>query len=251
MGAWGHGLLQNDSAQDAFLGVMDDVEADISKLARRRPSEAMAGRLAGAVGLLLHLESWCSFHPEHDFSQTLAAVLTRHEPAFNFLPSRAAEVLRELMAGKWKELVHRPGKLDKTLAMSLFGTGEGFPMERGFGLREPAMSEHPDSARYVQEVADRLARKVRTDFRKRGVLRELYEEGADVIAALAVLLVIEPCQVDPNLFRTCWDLYRSATAGIEYDEPDFHVPHSNCLKAALQYGVDRFSPPGARTALGD
>src|SRR5262245_36071428 len=101
MGAWGHGLLQNDDAQDEFIGVMDDIEAGITKLARRRPSEEIAARLAGGVGLLLHLRSWCSFDEDHGFAATLKAVLVRHEPMFPVLPARAAEILRELKDGRW------------------------------------------------------------------------------------------------------------------------------------------------------
>src|SRR5689334_15114605 len=134
MGAWGHGLLQNDDAQDAFLGVMDDIEDNLKKLARRRPSDEMAGQLAGGVGLLLHLKSWCSFDEDRDFVPVLGGILTRYEPGFAGLPARAAEILREIKDGKGSDLVNRDGVLDKRLAIALFGEGKGFPMERGFGL---------------------------------------------------------------------------------------------------------------------
>ena len=85
----------------------------------------------------------------------------------------------------------------------------------------------------------------------------LYEEGGKSVAALAVLLVIEPCRVDPALFREWWALFRAANARQddeeqeEEDEDDFEVTYNRCLKQALQAALRKFSPPELPTHLED
>jgi hypothetical protein len=249
MGAWGYGLLQNDSSQDGLCDIHDRIEADVGKLARRRPGEAMAARLAGGIGLLLHLNAHYSFNSENAFFGQLDAALARQEPAFDTLPRKAATILRNLRANpeKGADLVDRTGPLDKQLQVGFFNKGKGFPMERRMGKREPALFEHPGSAAYVQEVADRCLRVVVAGFRKRGILRDLCREGGDIIAALATLFVIEPCAINPARLRDCWELYRAAAVGANYeDEEDFQNAYRACLRAALTAGIRKFSA-GAET----
>jgi hypothetical protein len=254
MGAWGHGLLQNDDAQDGLGEIHDDIESDITKLARRRPDETMAARLAAGIGLLLHLNAWYSFNPENAFYDNLQAALARQEEAFDLLPKRAGVILRHLREHpeKGAELVARTGPLDKQLQFAFFAKGKGFSMERRMGKREPALFEHPESAAYVQKLADRLLRVVTAGFRKRGLVQDLYREAGPIIASLATLLVIEPCQVNPQRLRDCWDLYRAANAGIDHgDEEEFDRSYRACLRTALEAGISRFSAGAKQKPLED
>jgi hypothetical protein len=244
MGAWGHGLLQNDDAQDGLCDVHDFIEDDIAKLARRRPAEAMAARLSAGVGLLLHLNAHYSFNPENAFFPLLNASLARQEPMLNALPRRAATLLRELHASpeKGAELVARTGPLARALQSAFFAQGKGFLMERRMGKREPALFEHPDSAAYVQKVADRLLRQVMAGFRRRSETSDLYRDGGRTVAALAILLVIEPCKINGELLRDCWDLYRAANAGMDRgDEEEFDQSYRACLRTAIDAGLHKFS----------
>jgi hypothetical protein len=271
MGAWGPGLLQNEAAQEGFKSVHEEIETDVTKLGRRRAAESMAGKLAAGVGLLLQLNDQQAFQTDSAFFTELQKTIERHEESFDSLPRRAATLLRELRANpdKGAELAARPGSLDRQLQTAFFGKGRGGANEWKFGKREPALFEHPDSAAYVQKMADHLLRLVSAGFRKRDQVREvyledakrtellrpdrnkkpkrtqerdLYREGGKTIAALAALLVIEPVQIDPLALRDVWDLYRAANAGMGDGEgADFARAYRASLHSAIEYGIRKFS----------
>jgi hypothetical protein len=237
MGAWGGGLLQNDDSQDGLAEVIASVEADILRLARRRPAGAVAARAGAGFGLLLQLSSWYSFDPENEKSARLLATLQRQEPAFGSLPKQANDILRHILRGKGIALAERPVKLDRRLQDAFFPEDVGdFPMQRTFGKREPSLFEHPEAARYVQEVADRLVRWVDAAFRRKDVLWYLYDDGGGrAVAALAVLLVLEPCRIDPGKFKAWHDRIREAPEE-ELEDADY----AKHLETALAVGIEKF-----------
>jgi hypothetical protein len=256
MGAWGRGLLQNDSAQDGLCEIIDSIAANALRLGRRRPGEAIAPRLGAAVGLLLQLEATWWFSAENECSARLLDALRRHQAQFEVLPKGAGALLQAVLAGKGASLAGRPGKRSRPLARALFATDVGdFPMQRAFGKREPALFQHPEAARYVQEVADRCARWAEAGFRKRSLARELSSyEGGRGIAALAVLLVLEPCQVSPDRLESWRGYFRAATAGQEESSTrplplhrrfrgldDFERDYRRYLELAFQFGLQKFS----------
>ena len=116
-------------------------------------------------------------------------------------------------------------------------------MERTFGYREPALFADPDAARYVQEVADRLASNIDSGIADDGMVADPCRE-ADFIAALGVLLILEPCWIDPDRFAAWRARFRKVQAEAEPGDPDeseFDAAYSACLEQALQIGIDRFS----------
>jgi hypothetical protein len=244
MGAWGRGLLQNDSAQDGLLEISDGIEADILRLLGRR-SEAVVGRLAAGVGLLLQLRIWHCFDPEHDFLPRLLDILEHHEPKFTVLPKTAIDLLGAIREGKGLELVSLDGQLPDDLAQAFFDSKPGFPMERPTGMRHPGMFEHPASAAYVQKVADRCVKRVSSGFRRSYEVSDLSREGGETISALCILLQLEPCQVPPENFRDWWDRYRAATASSDSEEDEsertFEIAYRRGLRLALDHGLRRFS----------
>jgi hypothetical protein len=217
MGAWGSGLLQNDDSQDGLAEVIDTVEADVLRLARRRPAEAVAARVGAGIGLLLRLSSWYSFDPENETSSRLLDVLRRQEPAFGCLPKPANDLLRHVLTGNGIELAERPGKLAPRLQRVLFATDvKDFPMERTFGAYDPSLFEHPEAVRYAQEVSDRLVRWVDAAFRRKDLIWYLYDDGGGrAVAALAVLLVLEPCDVDRAKWKAWLERVRAVKAADE------------------------------------
>jgi hypothetical protein len=246
MGAWGHGILQNDGVQDELCGVFDGIADDVRKLSRRRPDEKVAARAGAAVGMLLQLSAgyWLSEERERS-GPAIRAVLERQRPAFDKLPPAAAVILTDVLEGKGPELAHRKAPADERLARAFYGNRQdGFPMERQHGLREPSLFEHPEAARYVQEVADRLVKQLDRGFAAGAdVLADLAREG-DFLAALAVLLVIAPCRVDPDKFASWRARFRAALAesgDADPDEADFVRAYNACVELAFTLGIEKFS----------
>jgi hypothetical protein len=243
MAAWGHGLLQNEAAQGGLDEIIALIEDDVFRMKRRRPSEVIAGRFAAAVGVLFQLQSVDSFDEGKDFAGTMHAVFDRHEPTLEGLPERAQRVLRDVREGKGGELAARPGKIDAGVRKALFAASGDFPDQRSFGKREPCLFEHPESGKYVQKLADRCARIAQTGFRKRKIACDLCEEGGKTVAALSLLLFLEPCSISASRFREWLDLFWAATAG--QDERDSKTDLTNryrrSVEATLEAAMVRFS----------
>jgi hypothetical protein len=249
MGAWGCGLLQNDVSQDALVRFLQTIDADVARLRRRRPTADLAGRLAGAVGLLLQLMSVSSFDPDSERGATLLAVLQRQASAFPALPKTAIDLLGAIRAGKGLELVEQEGTLPAELAQAFFEEEPGFLTERGTGMYHAGLFEHSASAAYVQEVADRCVEVVQRGFADLGEPPEMWEEHGDEIVALCVLLQLQPCRVSAELFRDWWSRYHASEGddleGLEEYEQDYR----RCLWRALNYGLRRFSGKPKPTPL--
>jgi hypothetical protein len=244
MGAWGYGLLQNDSSQDGLLHVIRSVSDDVVGLRRRKPTPDSAGRLAGAVGLLVQLQMWHCFDPERDAGAALLAAVERHEPAFHVLPKTARDVLGAIRAGKGQEIVNQDGPLRGELLQALYegGPDSSFPMERGTGVWHAGMFEHPAAAAYVQEFAGRCFELVAGGFDDLGQPPEMWDEHGNEIAALCILLQLQPCRVPAESFRDWWGRYRAAEGDDDLANLEtFEIRYRRCVWRALNYGLMRFS----------
>jgi hypothetical protein len=241
MGTWGHGILQNDTAQDGLCEVLHWIADGILKLEKKRPSEKNAARLGAAVGLLLHLNAGYWFNPEHDFQARLLAILERHRSAFRHLPAGPARLLEEVRQGKGEELVNRDGPPNPALSAILFARDvPGFSMQRTFGRREPALFEHAEAARSVQEIADRCVACIDEEFDDDEMVGDLCRE-ASCMGAFGVLLEIEPCRVDPDKFASWRARYRDVRWEPSADEADFFARYDTCIEAAFRYGIEKFA----------
>jgi hypothetical protein len=245
MGAWGRGLLQNDDTQDALVDVLHGVANDLSKLRRRRANEAVAARAGAAVGVLLQLSAGYWFSAENDRDwPIIRTVLERQRPAFDELPAAAARLLTEVLEGKGSDLAGRDGPPNEPLALALYGNRrEGFLVERPFGLREPSPFEHPEAARYVQQVADRLVKQADKGFNDDDALNDISTDGGDAVVAVTVLLVLEPCRVDPERFASWRARFRAALAELTADGPldDYETELNEHLESAFALGIQKFS----------
>lgn len=248
MGAWGRGLLQNDTAQDGLVEVISSIEEDVAALAAgARPGERSAARLGAAVGLLLQLSSWHSFDPESEASATVVQAIDRHRPALSALPRKAAHILRRVAEGGGGELASRPAKLNRSLRRALFATESGgFPMERTFGKREASLFADRDAEAYVQKVARRCVELVDADFAEEDIVNDLARESM-AMGAFATLLVIEPCRVPVAKVERWRKAHRRAMAAFEVEgEPDesdaeFEEGYEKCLELAFRLMVRKFS----------
>jgi hypothetical protein len=61
------------------------------------------------------------------------------------------------------------------------------------------------------------------------------------IAALSVLLQLQPCRVSAELFRDWWSRYRAAEGDDLEGLDEYEEAYRRCLWRALNYGLLRFS----------
>jgi hypothetical protein len=241
MGAWGYGLLQNDDSQDGLLHFFDSIEEDVLALRTLPPTTDRAARLAAGVGLLLQFQIWSCFDATYSFLPNLEELLDASQAPILTLPKPVIDLLRGIREGAGAELVYREGPLPPELAEAFFANEPGFSMERGTGVREECLFEHPAAIAYVQEVADRAVALVEEGFVNDDI-GDAAREAGETIAAFTILLQLEPCKIDPGLFPQWWDLYVEAAAGNEIgEEGEFFAAYNRGMRQALEFGWRRFA----------
>jgi hypothetical protein len=239
MGTWGRGILQNDTAQDGLCEVIHGIFDDVVALGKKRATKKSVAKLGAGVGLLLQLSANYWFDEESKYWPQLRAVLESHRALFDSLSPEAALLLSDVLDGKGRELAARDAPGNARLGQALFATdSQGFSMERTLGFREPALFAHPEATKYVQTVADRLVGELDEGFDDDSVVEDPCRE-ADFIAALAVLLVLEPCRVDADHFASWRARFRTAQG--EYgDESAFFTDYNANLELAFELGIEKF-----------
>ena len=183
MGTWSDRLLDDDRALDLIGTISDRIETEIDDLRRAEASEEVAARCSGLVGLLLQV-SPDSF--SGDFGATVAHAISHLQAWLDPLPKDAEALLRRIAAGDGPALAERKGGRSGALRKTL---GDYIDHRR-----EPALFAHPASSRVVQEMAEQCASIIDDDLLDESV--DLY--GLDCMGALGVLLIIEPCYVQPE-----------------------------------------------------
>jgi hypothetical protein len=97
MGAWGHGILQNDTAQDGLVAVGDRLIELLAEFADT-PGVDWAAKAGAAVGLLLQFSPH-AFDPESPDHPVLIKTLTACKPHFSELPGKAGSILEAILKG--------------------------------------------------------------------------------------------------------------------------------------------------------
>jgi hypothetical protein len=224
MGAWDHGLLDNDCAADGLADLATSVAADIEVLGARRPSATTTARLGAAVGVLLQLSPH-EFRDEQ--GEALVAALTPHLGALARSPPGFRRLLLRVVDGGGEALAERPGRLPRGVAGLLHVGARGCP----FGRREPALFVGDAAAAYVQSVARRCVRRVDDDLDDDSVRSDLCREGTGM-GALAALLVLEPCRVSARRLASWRRKARRGLAELE-DPDDDELPFQRAYYANL------------------
>lgn len=248
MGTWGYGILQNDSAQDGIGDLARTIEDDVAGLADRPATVEAAARAGAAVGLLLQFSEY-SLNPESEASAGIRRGLKAQEPAFDALPGKAGSILRGVLEGTHPGLEDRLADLDERVVEALIGPAEEereFPTQRAFGRREPDLFAHPEAARYAQEVAERCAGLVDEDFEDDEIVDDLCREST-AIGPLGLLLLIEPCRLDPDRVEAWRERAAEGFATMEEDladeDPDgeleFYAVYRACLDKALAVAAEK------------
>src|SRR5687767_8437830 len=100
MGTWAHGLLDNDTACDALLGLCSEIRGDIERFGK---DPHATSTLCAAVGILLQLS-------DYDFeahAEQIVAAVAAHAAQIAALPSDARTVMNAVAAGDGKALAER------------------------------------------------------------------------------------------------------------------------------------------------
>jgi len=187
MGTWDHGILDNDTSLDGLGELEHGIIEDIVALGAAKPSLVVAGKLAGAVGVMLQLSAY-HFSAEPAAAKIVAAI--KAQTAIAKLPKGAQSVLKEVAAGRGEQLAKRPAKM-KASHVALLHTGS---KSSGFGLREAALFTTAGAITYVGVVAKRSVEMIDEDFEDADQWSDLCREGMGM-GCLAVLMVLEPVRV--------------------------------------------------------
>lgn len=181
MGTWGNGLFDGDGPLDVIGDIGGWIEGQVQELSEAEPTVESAGRLAGAVGLLLQLSPY-SF--EGEFSETIRSAIVRHRKAMEGFSEQALSLLDTIAEGSGKKLADSLGDRSEALKQIL---GEYVNHPR----HEPLFES--DAARaLVQETAEYCVEQLEEMLEDEDL--DLYEL-ADPVGAVGVLLLLSPCRI--------------------------------------------------------
>lgn len=248
MGTWDDGLLDNDTALDGLAELVDGVVQDIESIGAGKPTAAAAGRLAGAIGVLLQLAP-DRFEKGEPAGERLAAAVRGQAKGVARLGAGARRVLGKLAAGEGLAPAERRGRMARTHAALLHAGSE----ESRFGRRVPALFAGAAGAAYVRAVARRCVAMVAEDFEDPANWGDLCREGIG-IGGLAALLVLAPCRVAARTIAGWRSKARRGLAGLEAEDDEelgFHRGYYRNLDRVLGILMRRFAaPPSARRGAG-
>ena len=243
MGAWGYGILQNDTAQDGMCDVANRIEADIVEMASTS-SEETAAKLAAATALLLQFSQY-SFNPDNRFHKKLIAALTANCEHFGQLPGSSEATLNEIIDGGGTELALRDGEIDAEIDKALHSDeNEGFIMQKAFSVVEQDLLQHPTSRAYLQAVVDAIVAEVDEGFADDEAVSDLSRD-AIFMGPFGLLLILPKCDVNPNKFRQWQQRFHDVWADIEPTkdevEKEFEDKYNAYLELAFKCGCERFA----------
>ena len=243
MGAWGYGILQNDTAQD---GMCDAAERSHSMLPgfAENPGPDTAARLAATVGMCLQFSRYLFDADSPSHAQLLQAIEANRQYLAQ-LPGKAESILLSVLDGQGLELADRGEDLPDDLEKAFRGFDpSNFPTQKIFGERHGDLFQHPESARFTQEFVDRLVKQVDEGFADEDMLDDLAREG-DFMGPLGLLLIIEPCKIDSKKFaqwrKQFQDVWKNLEPRNDEMEIKFEASFRPCVELALDYGFRKFS----------
>lgn len=247
MGAWGYGILQNDTAQDGMCEVARYIEEEISSLSERS-NEQNAALIGAAVGLLLQFSPY-SFNPENEFYNKLIHFLNQNKKYFIHLPKEAAQILNSIIDGQGSELSERHREIDHNIYIALYSNerNEG-PIQRflqkDISVCEDALFEHPVAIRYLNHITEYLVKKIDEDFSDDEVVADLSREGM-FMGAFSLLLLLPHCRVSPEKFQQ-WrnrfhEVWKHVEPSTDETEKRFENQYNKYLELAFQCGIAKFS----------
>ena len=244
MGTWGPGILQNDTALDA-------VHERVSKLLSlmpsftRNPGGESAAQLGAAVGLFLQcssdaidVDSTC--HPD------LVNAIKANKPFLVELPRKAKKALGLVAADRGGELSKESASLPSDLAMAFYGF-EAAPsclMAYYFTARHDELFRHAKVIGFTQRLADELVDEIDEGFSNEELVLNLPGYG-DFMGVFALLLIIEPCRVEPGKFTKWREQFRQVWDNVKPADNEkrrtFIMEYRSCVESALQYGLWKHS----------
>lgn len=244
MGTWGPGILQNDTALDRVDERADKLLSAMSSFAENPGIESVA-QLGAAVGLMLQCSSGGPEvgSPDH---VNLVNAIKANKPFLAKLPRRAQKTLRLVAADRGGELPKEAASLPADLAMAFYGFKAAPPylMAYYFTTRHDELFRHAKVIGFTQRLADELVDETDEGFSNEELVSKLPGYG-DFMGSFALLLIIDPCRVEPGKFTKWREQFRQVWNNLEpTDNEDwrtFLVEYRSCVELALQYGLWKHS----------
>ncbi len=239
MGAWGRGILQNDTAQDGLVAIAHTVEDGVRALGH--PEDSTTGELLACIGCLIQFSPY-SLSPENEFHATLVKAIRSHVPDPLAFPEEIETLLRNIVSGV--PPTYAMMNFDPRLERALHGpVPSTFATQKTWARPPDGCFEHPAARSFLQGIADHCVHLVDEDFADHEVLEDPVRE-ASAMGALALLLILDPIHIDPARFGRWRRAYQSGKTARDPDEADFYRDYDACAEAAFAYGVAKFDAGG-------
>jgi hypothetical protein len=238
MGAWGNGLIDNDSARDCIVDFTLRVQREIIEIGDGE-SRKIAGTLSAAVGILLRLSPNC-FDPipdlgdkPHFYPRLLGAISHNLEHMSSF-PANAPQVLAAVLRGQGEELASREGKLEPELLAALFGERSGV-LQGTFSVLETDLFSHTSSRTYMKAKTKELVAEIDKAFKIReSVIDMSYSYLGGMLGLLLVLPFngIKASKIE-KWQKHCHKIWSSNGAAEEANDLKFELGYRDNVNAAF------------------
>ena len=230
MGTWGTGLLDSDGPLDVIDEYIADVEEELFAALDGLPTASDAPRIATLVGLILQFSPYTLEDEEEAFE--LAAGLRRHGEIFVDLPEGARAILTTIASGKGQRLTSCDIEPSPELLRALGAPCKDF-------VRRPSLFALPDTSA-VQELAERCSNEL-----ERALKPKIFSlNSLSHMAALAMLLLLNPCYVSPKLVTKWQGIFMESLpkliAKVPDCEKDFYVEYGQNADLAFDLCLHKF-----------
>ncbi len=223
MGTWDTGILDNDAALDGLGDITHAVMEGVRSLGEALPEAEKAGELAAGIGLLLQLSPF-DFSPQSSTAATISETLETWAQVIEAtLSPEAQAVLSQVAQGEGEALAKRPAELPEAIVSALHNGAAAAP----YGQREAALFETPAGAAFMKRITAKCTDMIEADFEHEDVWADLCRDATGM-AVLAMLLVLEPCKVDPKRiahWRACSAKGLKMCEAAEHEELEFQRPY--------------------------
>ncbi|MEM7605110.1 MAG: hypothetical protein AAF411_07105 [Myxococcota bacterium] len=233
MGAWGEGILQNDTAQDGLVSAASEIERAIEGMGEEDWPQLLAG-----LGLLVQFSPY-SLSAENAFSETLADKVKAFRPRMGELSEALAATLDAV--AERREPAYDVIKFAPELETALHGPeATEFAMQKTWARPPGGCFDPPQAKAFLQAFAERRIAAVDADFAEDDAVGDLSRESV-AMGDFALLLIVDAIHVDPAVFERWRKRWHEGREEPHPSEASFFDVHNRCVEQAFEYAIARFT----------